>query len=292
MTDTSSNADVTGKIIARIKWILAKGRAVARKIMPASRVRFLMTFAGYHLNGLGIHMMAWGRIMVRYMNRHITDSQSDRFVVGLPELHSRINHILRRQRRDYPHYAYFSGYPYQSLGILGIYGERASEERFDSYGLADLVTRDDTVLDIGCNCGFMSILTAYRTGAKCHGIDINAYMTEIGTECAKFLHIADRVMLEGKKFQDIDNAASYSVVYSFATHWTDDGNYRVGLKDHLMKIHGLLKPGGLLVFETHCSDVGDDAFYATMDDIRSAYSWSGMQKTDNGLRELYLMRKI
>jgi SAM-dependent methyltransferase len=226
------------------------------------------------------------------MNRHITDAESDNFVAGLPALHARINKILKRQRRDYPHYAYFSGYPYQSLGILGVYGERASEERFDSYHLANLVGRDDYVLDIGCNCGFMSILTSYRTGAKCHGIDINPYMTEIGMECAKFLKIADKVTLEGKRFQEIDGAGIYTVVYSFATHWTDDGEYRVGLKDHLMKIHTLLKPGGVLVFESHCADVGQDTFYATMEDMRSAFVWDGMQKTDNGLRELYIMRKI
>jgi SAM-dependent methyltransferase len=279
------------KVVRKAKTLPLLLRGARQKILPVSRVRFLMTFAGYHLNALGIRMMAWGRNLVRYMNRHITDEQSDRFVAGLPVLHARINNILRRQRKDYPHYSYFSGYPYQSLGILGIYGERASEERFDSYNLAQLVTRDDYVLDIGCNCGFMSVLTSYRTGAKCHGIDINSYMTDIGTECAKFLNIADKVLLEGKKFQDIEGREIYTVIYSFATHWTDDGNYRVALKDHLMKIHGLLKQGGLLVFESHCADVGEKTFYATMEEMREAFTWNGMQKTDNGLRELYLMRK-
>jgi len=260
-------------------------------LFPIQRVRFLTTFCGYQLNTLGIRMMALGRRLVRHMNRHITDENSDKFVVGLPGLHKRIDDILKRQREEYPHYAYFSGYPYQSLGILGVYGERASEERFDSYNLAEHVTKNDTVLDIGCNCGFMSVLTSYRTGATCHGIDINNYMTDIGMECAKFLNIEDKVKLEGKKFQDINGAEQYSVIYSFATHWTDDGNYRVGLSEHLEKIHRLLKPQGLLVFETHCADVGDEKFYAVMEAMKSLYSWDGFQKTDKDQRELYLMRK-
>ena len=269
-----------------------KFRKITRKAAPKINWRVLFTAWGYYLNQLGISLMVSGRKLVRHINRHITDNSSDSFVIGLKELHKKIHTILQRQKNEYEHYAYFGGYPYQSLGILGIYGERASEERFDYYGLKDVVKKNDTVLDIGCNCGFMSILTTYRTGAHCYGIDINPYMTDIGMECAKFLKIADKVVLEGKRFQDIDMSRRFNVIYSFATHWTDDGNYRVGIEEHLLKIHALLDTDGTLVFETHCSDVGEKSFYETMNDMKKYFSWDGFKTTDNNMRELYVMKKI
>lgn len=262
------------------------------KAFPSLNIRRILTATGYALNQLGITSMVIGRKIVRHINKHITDNTSDSFVVGLSALHQRISEILKAQKEEYGHYAYFSGYPYQSLGILGIYGERASEERFDHYSLQDYINKDDYVLDIGCNCGFMSILTTYRTGARCHGVDINPYMTDIGMECAKFLKISDKIKLEGLKFQDITGNEIYTAVYSFATHWTDDGNYRVALKEHLEKIHMLLKPAGTLVFETHCADVGDETFYRTMNEAKTLFSWNGLKRTDNNMRELYIMKKI
>lgn len=284
-TETASN------LLTIVKKVYNKSIYIVSRVLTPQRLRSCLTSTGYFLNQCGICLMVLGRRIVRRINRHITDQTSDSFVVGLGDLHRRIAGILRKQKHEYEHYSYFSGYPYQSLGILGVYGERASEERFDSYGLADIIGKNDYVLDIGCNCGFMAILTSYRTGARTHGIDINPYMTDIGTECAEFLKIGDKVDLEGKRFQDLSGENIYSVVFSFATHWTDDGNYRVGLKEHLMKIHTLLQPQGTLVFETHCSDVGDASFYQTMEEMREHFSWEGFIKTDNALRELYVMKK-
>ncbi len=272
-------------------------RRFSRKNMVATMTtdakwRSILTAIGYYFNHFGILLTGTGRKFVRFINYHLTDESSDRFVIELPVLHGKIDRILKAQKKEYGHYAYFYGYPYQSLGILGIYGERPSEERYDAYKLSDLVNKDDHVLDIGCNCGFMSVLTSYRTGATTHGIDINPYMIDIGRECADFLGLSDKVVLEAKKFQEMEagNAGPFSVVYSFATHWTDDGNYRVALTDHLKKIHSLMKPGGLLVFESHCADVGDATFYETMEDIRSHFTWDGKQLSDKGERELYLMK--
>jgi len=209
-------------------------------------------------------------------------------------LHKKIKSILKRQKKDYDKYAYFYGHPYQSLGILSIFGERPSEERFDSYGLADVVSKDDYVLDIGCNCGFMSVLTSYRTGARTYGIDINPYMIEIGQECASFLKIDNKVKLDAKRMQDFelsDDGEKFTVVYSFATHWTDDENYRVTIQEHLGKIHSLMAKGGTLVFETHCSDVGNPEFYKSMEEMRELFEWDGFMETDKGERELYYMKK-
>jgi len=265
---------------------------IVQRLTTETKWRARLTRLGYALNETGIRLVARGRDVVRFMNRHLVDPASDRFVHGLPALHARIREVLARQGREYGHYAYFYGQPYQALGILGIYGERPTEERFEAYGLADLVGRDDIVLDIGCNCGFVSILTAYRTGCRAEGIDINPFAIEIGHLAADFLGLGERVSLSARRFQDFESEPRFSVVFSFATHWTDDGNYRVDLREHLAKIHRVLRPGGLLVFESHCADVGDPEFYRALEAMRTHFTWDTKKASfDNGTRELYLMRR-
>lgn len=256
------------------------------------RRAWAVRIAGF-LNDLGIRLQHHSRRIVQTINLEFTDIQSDRFVHGQRQLHSEINAILSRQKREYPHLSYFCGYPYQSLGILNVFGERASEERFDAYGLRDLIGKDDVVLDIGCNCGFVGIVAAYRTGCRVTGIDINPHMIEIGRRCASYLHLDRSVDLRAVRLQDFVPDEPYSAVFSFATHWTDDGNYRVAIEEHLGRIHGMMRPGGVLVFETHCADVGVPGFYAALERVRHLFSWSGdPARTDKGTRELYIMRRI
>jgi SAM-dependent methyltransferase len=251
----------------------------------------VVAFASW-LHGLGIFLLVSARRLVRLIERHTIDTTSDRFVMELPQLHRKIRQELQAQRREYDSYAYFHGYPYQALAILDVFGERGTEERFDAYELADLVHREDHLLDIGCNCGFMALYTAFRTGCSADGIDINPYMIRIGQHCAEFLRLQDKVKLVAQPFQDYKPGQTYTVVLSFATHWTDDCNYRVRLQDHLLRIHGMMTDGGLLVFESHSADVGNAEFYAALEEMRAYFSWEGHRLMARGTRELYLMRRI
>ena len=255
-------------------------------------VRLVMVAVASWLHRLGIFLLVSARRLVRLTERHTIDTTSDRFVMDLPELHRKIRRELAMQRREYDSYSYFHGYPYQALAILDVFGERGTEERFDAYGLADLVRPEDRLLDIGCNCGFMALYTAFRTGCSADGIDINPYMIRIGLHCTEFLQLQDRVKLVAQPFQDYKPAQAYTVVLSFATHWTDDRNYRVRLQDHLLRIHGMMADGGLLVFESHSADVGNAEFYAALEEMRTHFSWEGRRLMAKGTRELYLMRRL
>jgi SAM-dependent methyltransferase len=246
---------------------------------------------GARLNALAYRLARLSRTCVRFMNHHVTHAESDWFEYGLPELHARINAVLERQKADYGNYYYFYGYPYQALGILGVYGERSTEERFEAYGLRDLIKPEDYVLDIGCNCGFMALYTSFRTGCRAEGIDINPYMIEIGNRCADYLRVSDRVCLAATRIQDFAASGEFSVVFSFATHWTDDENYRVPLRQHFERCAGFLAPGGLLVFETHAADVGNAAFYAAIDSVTDLFSVESKRDTDKGTRHLYVLRR-
>lgn len=255
-------------------------------------VRHCMVAAASLLHRTGILMIVSARKLVRLTEMHTIDKTSDRFIIELPTLHKKIRHELNLQRREYNNYSYFHGYPYQALGILQVFGERGTEERFDAYELSTLISKNDHVLDIGCNCGFMAIYSAFRTGCSADGIDINPYMIRVGQHCSDYLQMSDRVKLIAQSFIDYRPERLYSVVLSFATHWTDDMNYRVRLQDHLLRIHAMMEAGGLLIFESHSADVGNPEFYSSLEEMRSHFSWDGCRSVARGTRELYLMRQI
>jgi SAM-dependent methyltransferase len=261
------------------QWIL-RSEARARAAMGLAR----------RLNVLAVKLLVASRKIVSWLNAHLMDGETDRRLRQLPKLHADIQDILARQKAHYEYQAYAYGYPYQAFATLGIFGDRPTEERFDIYRLRDILRPDDTVLDVGCNCGFMAVYASYRTGCRAVGIDINPYMIEIGERCAQFLRVGDRVSLAAMRFQEFSSKQKFSVVFSFATHWTDDGNYRVALPEHLARLHSFLQPGGLLVFESHCADVGSESFYAALEAAKPWFDWDGCLHSDNGRREVYLMR--
>lgn len=214
------------------------------------------------------------------------------FSSNLMTLHNKIYDLLLLQKKDYKHYAYFNGYPYQSLGISNVFGDRGTEERFDAYELSKWINPSDRILGIGCNCGFMSIYTSFRTGCSVEGIDINPYMISIGKEVAAYLKLSDQVKLSTGDFNEFKCAKTYSVIFSFATHWTDDKNYRVSLDEHFYKLHTLLHSNGLLVFESHNNDVGQESFYDSINRSSGLFRIEERKILENGCRELYYMRKI
>ena len=262
-----------------------------RLIIGNSRYRAFCARLGAWFNRIAYRLVGMSRACVRFMNHHVTHEESDWFVHGLPDLHRKIDTVLREQRREYGDYYYFYGQPYQALGILGVYGERSTEERFEAYGLNDLIKREDHVLDIGCNCGFVALYTAFRTGCRADGVDINPYMIQIGDLCAEYLRISDRVNLSALRIQDFTPQVQYTVLLSFATHWTDDENYRVPLREHFERCATYLQPGGLLVFETHAADVGNADFYDAIATFSDLFSVESKRDTDRGTRHLYLFRR-
>lgn len=263
-----------------------------RLIISNRRYRALCAGLGSLLNRFAFRMVRLSRACVRFMNHHVTHEESDWFSYGLPGLHRKIDGVLKRQRQEYGDYYYFYGQPYQALSILGVYGERSTEERFDAYGLRELIKPTDRVLDIGCNCGFVALYTSFRTGCRADGVDINPYMIEIGNLCAEYLRVDDRVKLTAARIQDYEARAQYSVLFSFATHWTDDENYRVPLREHFERCAAYLETGGLLVFETHAADVGNEVFYEAIKTFSDLFTIESKRDTDKGTRHLYLFRRI
>ncbi|MBN8532765.1 MAG: methyltransferase domain-containing protein [Rhizobiales bacterium] len=251
----------------------------------------LVHFAA-RINRIGLYLSAQSRILLKTIYPDTDFSAGNDFVVSQYALQAKVDAVLKRYQADPEAYKYFFGQPYQGLGIAGIFGDRISDYRFDDYELRRFIKEGDRVLDIGCNCGFIGILASYRTGCHATGIDINPHMVEIGKLAAEHLRISHLVEMKAGRLQDYNPETPFDVVLSFATHWTDDNNYRVSIEDHMARMAGYLKKGGTLIFETHCNDVGNAEFYAALEATKTLFSFDGLYKqTDSKTRELYIMKR-
>ena len=67
---------------------------------------------------------------------------------------------------------------YQSFPDLKIQGQRSSSKRFKVYKLDKLLNDKSKVLDIGCNCGFFSLITA-KNSQIVHSVEPNKTLIKI-----------------------------------------------------------------------------------------------------------------
>ena len=245
----------------------------------------------YLLNKIGVYFQGLSRKIIQCMNSETSDQHSEWFLLNRSFLLKEIKKILQRQKTEYKHYSYFYDYPYQAFSTLGVFGERSTEERYKIYNLDQYLDSNSKILDLGCNCGFMGIYASYRKGCEVTGIDINPYAIEIGNLCAKYLGLSKKVTLQPCKVQDLDKTQRFNALFSFATHWTDDKNYRVQLSDHFKMIHDLLESGGLVFFESHCADVGDPKYYEAINNLKDIFEVLFIADTDANSRHYHIFKK-
>jgi SAM-dependent methyltransferase len=140
---------------------------------------------------------------------------------------------------------------YQSVPQLGIPGRRDTAYRLKQYDLENFLKETDRVLDIGCNCGAMSVSIAPLV-RKVNGIDNDKSSIEVARIVASALD-ANNVEFDWANADNMLNAITddtYDAVLSFAVHrWI-----KTPVKDYLRTIHRILKPGGRCLFESHNAD--------------------------------------
>lgn len=268
-------------------------RFVLRTIQQNPKRRPLAVTVAGMLNNAGVRLLSGARELVNSIYGEARARPGDDFVIAGVELQNKIKAVLARYAADETSFKYFYDQPYQGLGIVNVLGDRLCDYRFDDYELRKFIKQSDRLLDVGCNCGFIAVLASYRTGCKSHGIDINPYMIEIGMLVADHLRLSDLVTLEAGSIHDFD-PDPFDVVTCFATHWTDDNNYRVSIDSHMQRMARYLRPGGTLIFETHTGDPGNPEFLSAMDNVNGTlFAFDGPYKlTDGGTRELYVMKRL
>ena len=168
-----------------------------------------------------------------------------------------INSILLRQIKETDDFIYESGYPYQGLETIGLFGARNSFSRVVDYQLNDFINKGDTVLDLGANSGFIGLLASQIMSCHSTNLDRNRYFLEIGEVVADYLdvkNLSDFVVGDANKLPNLLKGKKYNHVFSFASHYTDDAGIRNTYEQHFNLMSNFLTPKGKIYFESHCSD--------------------------------------
>lgn len=166
----------------------------------------------------------------------------------LLNLHKQLNTYLWDSLKHLDTYDYGEGYFYQGLDAVRVTGLRDTEARILETRM-DRTTAGKTVLDIGCNAGFLANALA-RDAESVTCLDFNPHLVSCAKAVADFLGNDNLVAFE-TPFETFRSEQKFDVVLSLANHSTFDGNTRLSLEQYFEKCLSHLRPGGTLVFESH-----------------------------------------
>ena len=170
------------------------------------------------------------------------------------DLHSILKNHLKEQSEKWSHFIYSKeqGF-YQGFDKIGIVGSRSTEKRFNEYNIGSLFSKNKNVLDIGSNCGFVSLYTSEFVKSVT-GVEINPFLVKISNDTKEFLNIQN-VKFVCSTFEEYNTEEKFDIVYSFANDSTIDNNTTFNFEEYIQKILFLLSSGGLLIFESQALDV-------------------------------------
>jgi SAM-dependent methyltransferase len=175
------------------------------------------------------------------LNRNLVDT-------AWRPLHRRVFELLDMQKANWTG-GYVGGYAYQGYGRIGISGLKPTEPRLAAYQVDEYLVPDARILDIGSNCGFLSLEIA-RSVNHVTAIEYNPYLVLIGREVGDALGVHNVDFICGD-FTNYPIGDGFDVVLSFATHHTIDAHMAMPWADYVAKLHSTLRPGGILLFESH-----------------------------------------
>lgn len=171
----------------------------------------------------------------------------------LKELHEKLNHNLKEQSKNWKSFIYAQdkGF-YQGFEEIQIDGWRPTEKRFRHYKIDKYLSKEKTVLDIGCNCGFFSLYTS-RFVKHVDGVEINPYLVAIAEDTQEYLKIKNATF-HVSSFENFKTDKFFDIIFSFANDSTIDKNTKFNFSEYVEKIFSLLVIKGLLIFESQAAD--------------------------------------
>ena len=155
-------------------------------------------------------------------------------------------------------YAQQNGF-YQGFEEIGIDGCRPTEKRFARYQIEKYLSKDKMALDIGCNCGFLTIYLS-RFLKHVDGVELNPFLTNIGKDTKEFLG-EKNVEFHTSSFEEFKTDKKYEMIFSLANDDTIDGNTKFTFNEYIKKIQELLQPKGILMWETISPDTYDPKLF-------------------------------
>jgi SAM-dependent methyltransferase len=178
----------------------------------------------------------------------------------LEKLHKKLRKHVDDQIKDWGSFVYASenGF-YQGFKEIKIDGCRPTEERFNRYEIEKYLSKDKIALDIGCNCGFLTIHIS-KFLKYIDGVEINPYLTNIGKDTKEYLEISN-LDFHTSGFEEFETGKKYDIIFSLANDNTIDGKTKFTFIEYIKKIQDLLLPGGLLMWETVSMDTYDPELF-------------------------------
>jgi len=167
----------------------------------------------------------------------------------LGKLHGKLQKVLEDQEKYYNSFIYSkkNGF-YQGFDRIGIKGCRLSEKRIERYDIGEFLSKDMKALDIGCNCGFLTLLISDFV-LRIDGVEINPFLIQIARDTKDFLKNHNTSFFP-TSFEKFRPAGKYDVIFSLANDETVDGNTKFTFTEYILKIRNLLNREGLLIFES------------------------------------------
>ncbi|MBS3087454.1 class I SAM-dependent methyltransferase [Candidatus Pacearchaeota archaeon] len=167
----------------------------------------------------------------------------------LKEFHKKLKKNLENQEKYYESFIYSkeAGF-YQGFDKIELKGCRSSEKRLERYDIKEFLSDSKKALDIGCNCGFFTLLISDLV-SKIDGVEINPFLIQIARDTKDFLknHNSSFYTTSFEKFRPKEK---YDIIFSLANDETVDGNTKFTFIEYILKIRNLLNPEGLLIFES------------------------------------------
>jgi len=173
----------------------------------------------------------------------------------LTELHQKLQSHLKEQEKNWNSFIYGTEHKgfYQGFKEIKIEGARSSEKRFNDYDLIKFLSKEKTVLDIGSNCGFLTLLISKHV-KDTDGVEINPYLISISNDVKDYLGI-NNVNFYNKSFEEFSTSKKYDLICSFANDSTFDKNTKFNFQEYIEKIISLLEENGILIFESQAMDM-------------------------------------
>lgn len=178
----------------------------------------------------------------------------------LDSLHKKLQNHIYDQKKNWSSFVYSQtkGF-YQGFDEIKLDGCRPTEKRFARYKIEKYLSKNQNALDIGCNCGFLTIFIS-RYVNHIDGVELNPYLISIGKDTQDFLKI-NNVDFYALSFENFETSLKYDVIFSMANDNTIDGNTKFTINEYIEKIRNLLKDYGLLMWETISPDTFDPKLF-------------------------------
>ena len=166
-------------------------------------------------------------------------------------------------------------YFYQTHPSLNINGVRPTVTRLNNYKIFEHINQDSTILDVGCNTGFISAYLSKYVKAI-DAVEFDKDVISIARRTMEYLSI-NNVQLFNEDIKTFKSNKKYDLVMSYAIHrWVG-----IELIDYVRLLLSFKDASGFIIIESH-PDASDIA------NLRSALKSLDLKIISNGLTDDHL----